>query len=83
MVAVACGMQFFFTPPQVIRNVELENALLKAELTLYQREENIKELEMRNDRLVELIDGQKVGCLLTFNHTHFHQGAGDEKWVVE
>lgn len=37
---------------QVIRNVELENALLRTELSLYQREENIKELELRNDRLV-------------------------------
>ena len=36
---------------QVLRNVELENALLRTELALHQREQSIRELEGMNQRL--------------------------------
>lgn len=36
---------------QVLRNVELENALLRAELSLHQKEEAYREMEGRNQRL--------------------------------
>lgn len=50
---------------QVIRNVELENALLRTELSLYQREENIKELELRNERSVKVGgDWSDLACWL-------------------
>lgn len=42
---------FLFCIPKVLRNVELENALLRAELSLHQKEEAILELERRNQRL--------------------------------
>lgn len=45
---------------QVIRNVELENALLRTELSLYEREENIKELEQRNSRIQQDIYQRKL-----------------------
>lgn len=35
----------------MLRNVELENALLRTELSLHQREESIRELERINQRL--------------------------------
>ena len=36
---------------QVLRNVQLENALLHIELSLHQKEEVYKEMEKRNKRL--------------------------------
>ena len=45
---------------QVIRNVELEDALLRTELSLYQREENIKELELRNERFQHDLQQRKL-----------------------
>ena len=38
-------------PSQVLRNVQLESALLRAELTLHQREEAFRAVEGRNQRL--------------------------------
>ena len=35
---------------QVIRNIELEKALLKTELALHQKEESVGEMEERNAR---------------------------------
>lgn len=40
--------------------MELENALLRTELALYQREESIKELELRNSRIQHDIQERKV-----------------------
>ena len=42
---------YFHVPLKVLRNVELENALLRAELSLHQKEESIAELEGKNQRL--------------------------------
>ena len=40
--------------------MELENALLRNELSLYQKEENIKELELRNSRFQQDICQKKM-----------------------
>lgn len=40
--------------------MELENALLRTELSLHQREDNIRELEQRNDRIQQDIYERKV-----------------------
>ena len=45
---------------QVLRNVELENALLRTELSLHQKEESIRELERTNRRLQQDILQSKM-----------------------
>lgn len=40
--------------------MELENALLRTELALYQKEEQIKELELRNNRIEQDIQERKL-----------------------
>ena len=44
----------------MLRNVELENALLRTELSLHQKEESIRELERMNQRLQQDILRSKM-----------------------
>lgn len=45
--------------------MELENALLRTELSLHQSEENVRELEQRNDRLQHDVLDQKIASSKT------------------
>ena len=50
------------TSVQVLQNIELENALLKTELALHQKEELIKVADNRNNRLQKELVHSKLAA---------------------
>ena len=52
----------------MIRNIELEKALLKTELALHQKEESVREMEERNARLQHDILHGKIAASRAVQH---------------